>query len=214
VNKRTQPIANNPALAQPGVGQEASGKEGKMRKIIIVITFAIIAKSIIAAGEEGRKPISKHDIDVMCDFNRYSGEWNQSTGSIVRDYLDPSVLAENWIKKANAELTKLRALYLKMNASLQLFENDALRNLYDPFVINYKAKLDALTALHIAVAAGDVEGVKNAQVAINSAAQEGQRLSKDFLHALRGHIDPNELERIFRERAKAAAQAIEPDHKK
>lgn len=185
-----------------------------MRTIMVAIVTFFIATSAFATGENIQKKISKHDIEVMCDFNEYSGAWNQSTGPIVRDYLDPLVTAPNWVERANTNLSKLRGLYLKMTVSLLMFESDSLQKIYTPFVANYKAKLDALTALHIAVATADVDGEAKAQIALNAAGKEGQRFAREFLKSLRDHIDPEELRRIFRERADAAARAIEPEGKK
>jgi hypothetical protein len=185
-----------------------------MRTILTMSAAIIIASSVVAAGERMQRGASNHDIQVMADFLEYSGAWNQSTGPIVRDYLDPSVFAEAWVESTNFHLSELRGLYLKVNASLILFENKIFRKFYSPFVANYKAKLDALTALHIAIAGGDAKGAQDAQIALNLAAKEGQEIAKEFIEALRNYIDPEVLRKILRERAEAAARAIKPDTEK
>jgi len=43
------------------------------------------------------------------------------------------------------------------------------------------------------------------------AGKEGQKLAREFLKTLRDHIDPEELRKILRERAEAAARAMEPE---
>ena len=185
-----------------------------MRLIIITLCTLIMVTSFAAAGERLLKKPSEHDFKVMCDFFEYSGEWNQTTGPMVRGYLDPLVTAPDWVEKSNTYLSKLRGIYLKMTASLLMFESEAFLNLYNPFVTNYKAKLDALTVLHMAVAAADIEGEAKAQIALNATGQEGQRLAREFLKALRDYIDPEELRRVLRERAEAAARAMKTEGKK
>ncbi len=86
-----------------------------MRTIMVAIVTFFIATSTFAAGENIQKKISKHDIEVMCDFNEYSGAWNQSTGPIVRDYLDPSVTAADWVERTKSDLSRW-----KMGSSLLL----------------------------------------------------------------------------------------------
>jgi len=56
-----------------------------------------------------------------------------------------------------------------------------------------------------------MEGEAKAQIALNLAGKEGQKLAREFLKTLRDHIDPEELRKILRKRAEAAARAMEPE---
>jgi len=114
-----------------------------MRTGILIICTFVMMTSFAVAGEGMKRKPSEIDTKVMCDFLEYSGSWNQSTGPLIRDYLDPLVSPQDWVERANTHLTRLRGIYLKMTASLMMFEDDAFRKQYAHFVQNYKDKLDA-----------------------------------------------------------------------
>ncbi len=194
-NQRTQKKYPPSFIFDPFTGEKLIWK--KIDKSVVVV-----------AGEGIQKEPSKHDMQVMVDLLEYSGAWNQSTAPIVIDYLNPSVSAEAWIESTNFHLSKLRVLYLKMNASLILFENEIFRKLYSPFVANYKAKLDAFTELHSAIAAGNSKRAQDAHIALKLAAREGQRIAKEFIEVFREYIDPEVLRKIFLERFEAADRAM------
>lgn len=192
---------------------------GKFLSVAGMITLAVLLLLFLGTDLAGRSSHSvttrqtdtAHDEGVLDDLSRYSRIWNQTTGRLVRDYLDPAVSAESWVRSGEASLHLLQETYLAMSASVLSFQSSELRRFYQPITANYKRKLDAITALRFAVASGNADAELAAQVELQEAAQEGKKLAVQLIDAARDHVDPEFLDKALQESAQAAADALAPD---
>lgn len=132
---------------------------------------------------------SPHDKGVIDDLSRYSCMWNQITGQLVQDYLDPAASAESWASSGRVSIRLLQRTYLAMNASLARFQSTELRTLYQPVIANYRRKLDGIIDLHLAVVRGDAGAEVAALAAIQKAVEEGKQLGVEHLDTAKDPLD-------------------------
>jgi len=162
-----------------------------------------------AMGADSSK-LSDHDFEVLVEMNVLSTRWNHAAAPLVRDYLDPNVQADSWVRSASAIIAEMRAVHMEMSAEVQSLEDEGLRKTLVEIVENYRAKLNALVVLHNAVASGDTESEQAAQVQLSTATQEGQRLAQALIERIRPLVDPAELEREARKRAEDISDRMRP----
>jgi len=154
--------------------------------------------------------ISPGDADAIAEFIDLPRRWNQSAAPLVRDYLDPNVPADRWVKGASAFIGELRAAYLEMQTTTLAIQDPGIRNTFQDITVNYRAKLDCVTALHNAVAQGNQEAEQQAQLALSEASAEGQKLAQGLLDRLRPYVDPTVLADEMRKRGREIGELMKP----
>ena len=97
-----------------------------------------------------------------------------------------------------------------MQASTFAMSDPGIKQTFQDFATNYRAKLDCVTALHNAVAQEDQEAEQRAQQALSEASAEGQRLAQALLERLRPYVDPQFLTEEMRKRGKAIGELMKP----
>jgi hypothetical protein len=151
------------------------------------------------------------DIEVIIYLSSLPSQWNKAVAPLIRDYLDPNISSEQWVKEASFHIGKLRSIYLEMNALTLMLQDAGIRNIFEEFVDNYKAKLIAVTDLHFAVAHGDPTAEKQASQAISKAASKGNQLAQSFLQKLRPHIDNKTLIYELQKRGRSIDELMKPN---
>ncbi|MCA6531333.1 MAG: hypothetical protein IM566_23335 [Pseudanabaena sp. M152S2SP2A07QC] len=159
---------------------------------------------------QARSVISE-DVDVIISLSGLPSQWNKAAAPFIRDYLDPNISSEQWVKEASFHIGKLRSIYLEMNALTLMLQDAGIRNIFEEFVDNYKAKLIAVTDLHFAVAHGDPTAEKQASQAISKAASKGNQLAQSFLQKLRPHIDNKTLIYELQKRGRSIDELMKPN---
>lgn len=154
--------------------------------------------------------ISAGDTDAIAAFADLPARWNRSAAPLVRDYLDPNVPAERWVKEASAHIGELRAVQIEMHGLTFAIQDTGIKKTFQEIAVNYRAKLDCVTALHNAVAQGDEMAAQHAQQALSEASAEGQKLAQSFLDRLRPYVDPQVLTDELRKRGKEIGELMKP----
>ena len=165
-------------------------------KYVIALTFLIFFtgcdsnswNAAAQASPQGKAPVvSDDDARTLKAIKSCTGRWNEAGAPLVREYLDPNVSARQWSKDASAHLSKLRLIFLEMQGHAMNLRNPKIFNMLKDVTASYKAKLDAMTALHFAVTQGDEAGEMQAQKALNEACTNAMDLArKNFLP----YVDP------------------------
>ncbi len=127
---------------------------------------------------------SSADADAIKDFEDFAARWNRAATPLVRDYLDPNVPADRWVKEASQHVIELREVHIEMLARTLAIEDAGIRGTLETITANYRTKLDCVTRLHNAVAQGDAEAEQQAQQELSDAVAEGQRLAKAMIERL------------------------------
>jgi len=166
----------------------------------------VLAKAV---GSEPKGVIAQ-DYETAAAFMELTWEWNRAVAPIVRDYLDPNVSAEAWVKSSTAPMGQLRAVHVQMTAAVLGIKDDQLRNVFQEFCENYRSKLDAMTALQNTVARGDEAGEEQAKVVLAEASARGTELATSFLERLRPYVDEKELADVLRKRGKEIGDLMKP----
>ena len=138
------------------------------------------------AGQDGA-PVApaSSDADAIENFYGFAARWNRFATPFVRDYNDPNVSADRWVREAAQYVKELRAVYMEMHARTVTIEDAGLKSTLENLTANYQTKLDYVTRLHKAVAQGDAEAEQHAQQELSIAAAEGQRLAKAMIQRQR-----------------------------
>lgn len=156
-----------------------------------------------AVGATGK--LTDHDVDVLAGLGEHSGKWNEIAGPFVRDYLDSSVDAETWLASADQQFRDLRGVVVRLDAEVLSISDAGVRGVLGEIVTNYKRKLAAVNDLVSAVRDGDDDAQRAAADELTVAGQEGQQIATRLLDKLREFIDPDELDRMLRERGEKLA---------
>lgn len=173
-------------------------------------TGSVGQEGLQAAFQAEGRALSAGDADAIALFIDLPSRWNQSAAPLVRDYLDPNVPADRWVKEASTHVSELRAVYLEMQTATFAIGDPGIKTTCEELVENYRAKLDSVTALHNAVARGDQEGEQQAQHALSTASAEGHRLASAFLDRLRPYVDSQTLVSEMTKRGKAVGELMKP----
>ena len=115
-----------------------------------------------------------------------------------------------WVKDASTHIGELRSVHMQMYTSVLAISNPGIRGTFEPFTDNYRAKLDALTMLHNAVASGDEKREHEAQQALAKAGAEGMKLARTLLERVRPHVDPKVFSEELRKRGKEIGDLMKP----
>lgn len=126
----------------------------------------------VALGASGPS-ISASDWDAIYSFREFAKRWNDAAAPFVRDYLDPNVPADRWVREASQHVKELRSVHIEMYARTVAIEDAGIRGTLEDMTANYRTKLDCLTRIHIAVAQGNAEAEQQAQQDLSNAATEG-----------------------------------------
>lgn len=151
------------------------------------------------------------DIEVIIYLSSLPSQWNKAVAPFIRDYLDPNISSEQWVKEASFHIGKLRSIYLEMNALTLMIQDAGIRNTFKEFVENYRAKLSGVTDLHYAVASGDATAEEQASQAISKAASKGNQLAQSFLQKLRPYIDNKVLIYELQKRGRNIDELMKPN---
>jgi hypothetical protein len=165
-----------------------------------------------ALGPESRT-LSPGDVDLIRAYSSLPMQWNRAAAPLVRDYLDPNVPADRWVKQVSAHLGKLRAVLLEMEVCTLAIQDSGIRKMLREIVANYKAKLDCLTVLHIAVANGDEQAQLQAQKDLSEAGAEGKKLNLALVDGMRPHMDQVDQQAAadeLRKHAKEIGELMKP----
>ncbi|MDD1416354.1 hypothetical protein MEN41_17560 [Dolichospermum sp. ST_con] len=151
------------------------------------------------------------DIEVIIYLSSLPSQWNKAVAPFIRDYLDPNISSEQWVKEASFHIGKLRSIYLEMNALTLMIQDAGIRNTFKEFVENYRAKLSGVTDLHYAVASGDATAEEQASQAISKASSKGNQLAQSFLQKLRPYIDNKVLIYELQKRGRNIDELMKPN---
>jgi hypothetical protein len=190
---------------------------------VIVVTGMLIVANGCGPGEKAvnqdgtramlqaeAQSISASDADAIATFIELPGRWNRSAAPLVRDYLDPNVPADRWVKEASTHIGELRAVWLEMHACTFGIQDPGIKGTFEELSSNYKVKLDYVTALHSAVAQGDHLAEQDAQQGLSEANAEGQRLAQGLLDRLRPFAGPQDITDELRKRGKEIGELMKP----
>lgn len=171
---------------------------------------AVDQAGVHAALEAQARTISPADADAIASFIDLPARWNRAAAPLVRDYLDPNVPADRWVRDASRQVAELRAVHAEMRACALAIQDPGIKQTFQEVTANYRAKLDCVTALHNAVAHGDHEAEQEAQQALSEASAEGQKLAQALIESLRPYVDPQVLSDELKKRGKAIGELMKP----
>jgi len=154
--------------------------------------------------------ISSHDYEAIVNYSKATHSWNIAVAPLIRDYLDPNVSADAWVSDARPIIAEVRKIYASMFATVVSIQDTGLRKIIMQVVTNYKAKLDAMTALHLAVAAGDAEAAQSASNALSQAASEGSVLALSLMDRIRPYVDPDTLQAVAKRKGHELSEYMKP----
>lgn len=167
-----------------------------------------------AANENGHRatqqPTSSSYTDALTTISDLPKRWNRAAAPLVRDYLDPNVPADRWVKEASPYIGELRAVHIEMHACTLAIREQETRKFFQELIANYRAKLDSLIILHNAVARGDQEAGQQAYQALSEASVEGQRLSQVLIEKIRPDVGPDALAVELRKSSKEIGELMKP----
>lgn len=152
--------------------------------------------------------LSEHDWNAFREIGKLQREWNVLIAPMARDLLDPNVSGEVWVKGSTPIIEKMRSIHRSMMGYAISIEDKGLRATAMKLVENNRAKLLAMTQMHIAVANGDVEGQQAAGQALNKAGSEGTAMALELMEKLRTFSDGDMLLREMQERTNEIDEAL------
>lgn len=208
-----------PTLEQPDHHEAVAPPKPKKRRIgrnialalagLVVLSLAVEQLNTAAdtrpAGEEqalgATSSLSTEDERLIDGLGDHSNHWNEAAGPFVRDYLDPNVGATEWVAAARTNVNEMRNAAISFTTDVMAISDAGVRSVFDEFADNYSAKLDAVTRLWNAVAAGDPDAEEAAGADLQAAAEEGQHLATNLLEKLRPFVDPEDLTALLQGRA-------------
>jgi hypothetical protein len=139
----------------------------------------------VSASPSPLTGIAASDLAALEGLRKYTRRWNQLVTPVVRDYNDPNVSADQWLRGKGDLLMKLGQLVSGLRADSMLLQNDELRALVRRVGSNYQDKWDALNVLVQAVAGGRSAAERRAQIDLRRAAQAGNELAFELSDLLR-----------------------------
>jgi len=155
--------------------------------------------------------IAAGDLDAIATFDGLPARWNRNAAPVVRDYLDVNVPADRWAEEASTHIGELRAVAIEMELTVYLIQDQGIRKTLQDLTANYRAKLDALSALHFAVAQGDPEAEQSALLALSEASAAGKELGQALLDRGRPYIDPQVLADYLQTGAEELGERLKPE---
>lgn len=200
----------------------------RIYEIILIVGLLIVTNGCRSSGSDPQVPtqdtvgqageravfkaetpsISAGDADAIANFVDLPSRWNHSAAPFVRDYLDPNVSVDRWVKEASVYVAELRAVHVEMQSCIYAIQDPGIKKTFQEFAANYRVKLDCVTELHNAVARGDQEAELQAQNKLSEASAEGLRLAQTFLDRLRPYVDPQVLTEELRKRGKVIGELM------
>lgn len=186
---------------------------GVLRRIAVLVAAALALAFLTACASQTSDPsgeeqaigatssLSEQDGRIIDGLGEHSSRWNEAAGPFVRDYLDPNVDAHEWVDAAEAQVAEMRNAVIGFQADVMAISDPGVRSVFEKFANNYRAKLDAVTRLHNAVAGGDPAAEEIAGAGLQAAAEEGQELATSLLDNLRPFVDPEDLTTLLRDKA-------------
>ena len=156
------------------------------------------------------KAIVAGDFDAIATWCDLPARWNRAAAPLVRDYLDPNVSPDRWVRSSTSQINELRKIYIEMQTATMAIADRGIRNTFDEFRVTYKGKLDSATALQNAVARGDAAAEQAAQKALSASAAQGQVLAQAFLDRLRPFVDSQVLAAELQKRGRAIGEILTP----
>jgi len=172
---------------------------------------AAVDQAVARAAFQAQAPsMSAGDAAAIACIVDLPARWNRSAAPLVRDYLDPNVPADRWVKEASIHIGELRAVQVEMQACTFAIQDPGIKRTFQEIAANYRTKLDWITALHNAVAQGDQQAEQGAQQALSYASAEGQRLGQALLERLRPYVDPQVLTDELRKKGKEIGDLMRP----
>jgi len=171
-------------------------------------THQQVDRTAIALGADS-SGISDHDYEVLVKMNVLVSRWNITAAPLVRDYLDPNVSGDTWVRDATSLINEMRSIHMEMSVIVISMQDEGLRSTLNEVVENYRDKLDALVMLQNAVSRGDAELEQEAQTQLSEAGEEGKRLALSYIEKIRPFVDPTELEAQGRKKAKEISDRMQ-----
>lgn len=154
--------------------------------------------------------LSKTDAAVFTELAKLAGRWNHAGAPLVRDYLDPNVPRDRWVREATGHLATLRGVVRDMQVEIVVVENPALRDALTAYGENYKWKLRCLHDIQMAVARGDAMAEEAAQRELAAAHVEARKLIMVLLEGLRPYVDAASLRETFRSKSEEVNELMRP----
>lgn len=149
-----------------------------------------------ALGAKGR--LSAHDEDAMGRLSALVQGWNTAAEPFTRDYIDPNVSAERWVREATGHIRGMQSSVEDLRAMIFSIQDAGLRQALLPFVDARQEQFGAVVDLHNSVARGDSAGEDAALKRLQDATSRGQELVLSLLDRIRPFLDPDDLEDALR----------------
>lgn len=143
-----------------------------------------------------------------------TGDWNRVTAPFMRDFLDPTVSAETWVRDARKPLAKMRAVVAEMNSVALLIEDPGVRATAKSLAGVYNTKLGIGTRLHLAVANGDDAAQSAALQDLERANAHHLVVAESVIGSLRPHLTAHELDQVlkaFRANSRELDRRLQPN---
>ena len=155
--------------------------------------------------------LSAIDAEGLVAFVSMPKRWNRAAAPLVRDYLDPNVSAEKWVKESASRIGELRTIAMEMTAVSIAISHEKLRDLFMRISKNYRTKLACLTNMHIAVAQGNVEAETKALAALPLGTEEGLQNAMELMDMVRPYMISPAIIEIARKTGQEVGDLMKPE---
>lgn len=174
---------------EDSIGRHSSPQAWAARIVVVAFVGALTGCSSTGTmNQQSSPPVNSsvseehaEDEALLAELQTHTTSWNEVLAPVVADYLDPNVEAEGWVVDAGPVFGQLEPKIRAMGKIALQINDDALRQDVMAIIETYQAKLAAFASLINAVAAGDQDAERSAQVDLNTASQEGTRLAKEMM---------------------------------
>lgn len=115
---------------------------------------------------------------------------NRATAPLMRDYLDPSIDAQQWLESSKGHLAKVREVYLKQQTDCARLADSGARATITPIVDLHKQMLDLWQLVQNAIAKGDTDLEATLMRTLRATGLKKQEVAMPIFHRMREAIGP------------------------
>jgi hypothetical protein len=149
------------------------------------------------AYESEALSISNHDALTLLRWGETAQEWNLASAPIVRDLLDQSVSAEDFIETSSRQLIEMKSVVFKMVTNAALIEDGGVRQTLAPLVEHHKVGITFYDQLHQAVVNNDVGKEQEVIKKISKWGQDKLEMSSPIVRKLSQVIPANIIDQTL-----------------
>ena len=162
------------------------------------------------AYESEALSISNHDALTLLRWGETTQEWNLASAPIIRDLLDQSVSAEDFMETSSRQLLKLKSVVFKMVSDVALIEDGGVRKTLAPLVEHHKAGITLYDQLHQAVVNNDVGEEQEVIKKISKWGQDKLEMSSPIGRKLSQVIPANIIDETLRKMQQEVIKELKP----